>query len=343
MGEVNARILYWGAAGSGKLSNLKTIHAKLRADHRGEIEAHPTRIDPSVSYHALPIELGDVGGLRTRLRIETAPSTEEHAPTRRQLLDQVDGVVFVVDTQLEQLDANLASWAELREMLADYGRELADLPMVVQYNKRDLSDPFALEELHRKLELSGVAAFEAVATEGTGVLQTLTTISKRVVRTLRDRGPAHAAEALVTDPLEDSGPRADPVPTEGLAEELLEPESVGSELVLEDPAEGFAAEVAPEAEDVLDLEAIEATTTLAESTFEESFQAATTEATADALGGDLAEPAAEAPEGRFEIAQVGTARADGSRAVAVPIVLRDERGEERSLVLTVRLDPLEDA
>ncbi|MBW2243745.1 MAG: hypothetical protein JRH01_17310 [Deltaproteobacteria bacterium] len=332
MTEVNARILYWGAPGAGKLANLKMIHSKLRPDHRGEIENHPTRIDPSVSYHALPIELGNVGGLRTRIRIETTPSSPEHEPTRRQLLDRVDGVVFVVDTHRDQIDATLASWAELREMLAEYGREVSDVPLVVQYNKRDLSDPFALEELHRKLELTGVAAFEAVATEGTGILQTLTTISKRVVRTLRERGPERPTEAEsadVAEPLADSEPQLDPLPTEGLDAELL----------------------APDDENEADLEAIEATTTLAESAFEETFREATSDATAEAFDMDFAtsldtpdESSSEtAPDGSFEIVQVGTARADGPRGVAVPLVLRDERGEERSLVLSVRLDPMEEA
>ncbi|MCP5067612.1 MAG: hypothetical protein GY946_13695 [bacterium] len=335
MTEVNARILYWGTPGSGKLSNLKTIHGKLRPDHRGEIEAHPTRIDPSVSYHSLPIELGDIGGLRTRIRIEAPPSSPEHAPTRRQLLDRIDGLVFVVDTQREQLDANLASWAELREMLTEYGREISDVPLVVQYNKRDLSDPFALEELHRKLELSDVAAFEAVATEGTGVLQTLTTISKRVVRTLRERGAESEPETESetespdrVDPLADSGPQLDPQPTEGLDSELL----------------------APDGEDELDLAASLATTTLAESAFEESFRETTSAATAEALGADQDDSSGAPDEsaatigspGNFEITQVGTARTDGPHSVAIPIVLRDELGEERSLLLSVRLGPMEE-
>lgn len=350
MTEVNARILYWGTPGAGKLSNLKMIHSKLRPDHRGEIESHPTRIDPSVSYHSLPIELGDVGGLRTRIRIETTPSSPEHAPTRRQLLDRVDGVVFVVDTQRDQIDATLASWAELREILAAYGREVSDVPLVIQYNKRDLSDPFALEELHRKLELSGVAAFEAVATEGTGILQTLTTISKRVVRTLRERGPQLPAEnqdSDVADPLADSDPLGDSDP-------LAESDPLGESDPQLDPlpTEGLDADLlGPDDEEEIDLEAIEATTTLAESAFEESFREATSDATADVFNMDLAtslgavEDSASEPAsvGSFEIVQVGTARADGPRAVAVPLVLRDERGEERSLVLNVRLDPMEEA
>ena len=185
--NVNARIVYWGAAGSGKTANLRMIHAKLRSDHRGELREVPTRIDPSVCYEMLPIELGEIAGVRTRIQIIAVPGGPEHGPTRKQLLDKVDAVVFVVDAQRDRIDANVACFEELRRALAAYGRALESVPIVIQYNKRDLADPFALEELHRKLDIRGAGAFEAVATEGTGVLQTLTTISKRVIRARREQ------------------------------------------------------------------------------------------------------------------------------------------------------------
>lgn len=317
--EVNARILYWGIEGAGKETNLKVIHGKLRPDHRGEVEAHPSRIDPSTAYHELPIELGNLGGVHTRLRLIAPPPGPEQAPTRRQLLDRVDGIVFVADTRRDKLDENLASLNELRELLGEYGRNLDEVPLVFQYNKRDLSDPFALEELHRKLDLRGAAAFEAVATEGTGVLEALTTISKRVVRHLREQGPLESEPAELEAVAEESAPLVDPLPTEGLAPELLAPES---------------ADVDPGSE-------IEEMAALTEAAFEDSFRDATEtlEVSGDsplpALGGTA--------RGTLEIAQVGSARAVGARAVAVPLVLRDETGTERSLTLTVSLDALDGA
>jgi mutual gliding-motility protein MglA len=192
--NVNARIVYWGAPGSGKTANLRMIHAKLRSDHRGELREVPTRLDPSVSYEMMPIELGEIAGVRTRIQIIAVPGGPEQGPTRKQLLDRVDAVVFVVDAQRDRIDANVACFEELRRTLAAYGRALESVPMVIQYNKRDLADPFALEELHRKLDIRGAGAFEAVATEGTGVLQTLTTVSKRVIRARREQ-TAEAATA----------------------------------------------------------------------------------------------------------------------------------------------------
>ena len=269
------------------------------------------------------------------------------------MLDQVDGVVFVLDTQRERLDANLASLAELRTLLGEYGRELSDVPMVVQYNKRDLSDEFALEELHRKLDdLTSLAAFEAVATQGTGVLQSLTTISKLVVRHLREN-PAvaelaapSADEALdllggnapssdeALDLLGGDEPSADEAldllgGDESSADEALD--LLGGDESFTDPVptEGLSPELLLPDEDSDVME----TAALTEAAFEESFQAVTDPAST--LGVSV-----EAP-GRLEIVQVGTARQIGATSVAVPLVLRDENGAERSLQLSVSLDALD--
>ena len=107
--------------------------------------------------------------------------------TRKQILDEVNGIVFVVDSQPERLEENVACLDELRGLLADYGRTLDDVPFVVQYNKRDLADDYFMEDLHRKLAPGDAPVFETVATEMTGVLQTLSTISKRVIRSLREQ------------------------------------------------------------------------------------------------------------------------------------------------------------
>jgi hypothetical protein len=153
-----------------------------------------------VCYDRLPIELGEIAGMRTRLQIVAVPGAPEHAPTRKQLLDRVDGIVFVLDARRERIDENVAAFEELRSALAAYGRRLEEVPLVVQYNKQDLSDPYVLEELHRKLDVRGAAVFEAVATQAQGVLQALTTISKRVVRALRDAPPpASEPPARVVD------------------------------------------------------------------------------------------------------------------------------------------------
>ena len=185
--EINARIVYWGISGAGITSNLAMIHSKLKESNRGALQKVPTRIDPTIEYEVLPIELGNVGGAKARMHVIGVPGTAAQAPTRKQLLDRIDGIVFVADSRQECLAANVASLAELVEFLADYGHSPTDLPFVIQYNKCDLVDPFIIERLHREIRVHGAAVYEASATQGTGVLKTLTTISKQVIRQLGRR------------------------------------------------------------------------------------------------------------------------------------------------------------
>jgi signal recognition particle receptor subunit beta len=300
----------------------------------------PTRLDPTITYDALPIELGQIGGARTRIQILTVPGAPEHEPTRKQLLDQVDGVVFVVDTQRDRIDENIASLEELRGALASYGRTLEETPLVVQYNKRDLSDPYALEELHRKLSMQNVAAFEAVATTGTGVLQTLTTISKRVIRHLRKRSAAEPETAAAPEsaPVEP----AKPVPPPGTSQIL--------ETVIEPPADPIADH--PQGEQGVDQTAaldpalvydeahpdgpaIEAAASEAQAVFESSFQQATADMDAPTrLDLEVDAPAASAA---LRIESVGEATQTGSNAVRIPIRLRDEAGRSLAISLTVEI------
>jgi signal recognition particle receptor subunit beta len=340
--EVKARIVFWGIEGSGKSTNLQVIHSKLRPDNRGELRKLPTRLDPTVSYETLPIELGQVGGVRTRIQIIALPGAPEHAPTRKQLLDRVDGIVFVVDTQPDRTQENLSSLEELREALSSYGYALEDVPLVVQYNKRDKSDPFALEELHRKLSMRSVAAFEAVATSGTGVLQTLTTISKRVIRHLRERDPGErnleaGEEATPSEP----EPQQPEVSPPAGASQILET-VVSTPALPEAPLdEGIDQTAAIDPATLYDPDdpdgaAIDATTAAAEALFEPSFRQVTLEM--ESSGGSGQEPNAPAPLGRIHLESVGEAIQTGSRTLKIPVVLRDDAGRSLALSLSVELE-----
>jgi hypothetical protein len=364
---VNARIVYWGADGAGKRTNLRVIHAKLRPDHRGELRAVPTRLDPTVTYTTLPIELGEVSGVRTRIQIVAVPGEREHAPTRKQLLDRTDGVVLVLDARREKLGENLASFEELKSALAAYGRRVDEIPLVVQYNKRDAADPFGLEDLHRKLALRGVAAFEAVAKDGTGVLQTLTTISKRVIRSLRERAqdpaPAPAARPAAARPAPPeagaatqarfaapSPAPARPAPPPGTTQvldraafeaTLAKPKAppLGTTQLLErvvspeDSQPGVAAAPATFADTVAE----------AESLFEGGFEAAKRAgAPKSARPGAAKAPAAIAveaddAEGALAVEPAGPAvpTPDGLR---IPLRVRDASGRQRKLTLSLRFE-----
>jgi signal recognition particle receptor subunit beta len=333
-GEVNARIVYWGVSGAGKLTNLQVIHAKLRPDHRGELREMPTRLDPTVGYAMLPIELGEVSGVRTRIQVLTVPSGAEQAPTRKQLLDGADGIVFVVDTRPERIEENLASFEELRAALDAYGRPLDRVPLVIQYNKRDCSDPFVLDELHRKLGMRGVAAFEAVASEGTAVLQTLTTISKRVIRHRRE---VSAQEAPMAPELEVPAPEPGPAPTplESSAPEL-DMEALGLETPLaeaEPALEPELIEALPQSDDEL--------AAVFDPAFPESAQNAAEEAEAEeSAESDEAAPAAS--PALFAMKGLGMPALADAQTVTVPVRLRDPDGRERHLTLRLRIEAVED-
>jgi signal recognition particle receptor subunit beta len=320
---VDARILYWGYDGSGKTANLHSIHRKLRADHRGEIQSEATVIDPAVEFETLAIELGEVGGLKTRIQVIAVPGGADQAPTRKQLLDQVDGIVMVIDSRRERIEENASSLVELRAMLLDYGRNLEDVPLVLQYNKRDLSDPYALEELHRKLDVNGAAVFEAVATEDSGVLQTLSTISKHVVRSLRGQQFSARAkeESESADNLKELPVEAEPNQTAEIdpTAELTPAARMEDAILSEDehPEANILDDLAASAQAALD-------------TPWDEFEADS-------------EPAGTAQlDSEFSIASVGEATRSGERSVRIPLVVTDKAGRTSSLVLTVRLDPLID-
>jgi len=307
MTEVNARILLWGIEGAGKSTTLQTIHAKLRPDLRGDLKTEPTRLDPTQHFQSLPITLGEIGGVRTQIEIVSVPGAPDQTMTRKQLLDEVDGIVIVLDASPERIDSNYAAIDELRASLAAYGRRLDAFPIVLQYNKRDVADPFAIEELHRRIGLDQAAVFETIATTGHGILATLTTMSKHVVRARR------------SDDSETQS-RLDVSATAETAAEV-EDEAGSSHEVLE------AAILAEADDETLDtLPELDATT---QPDWEAT--AAQMAKPQDGLGADL------------RVVSIGQATLDADGGVKLPLVLGDHEGITRSVVLSLRLDALLDS
>lgn len=329
--EVNARIVYWGIEGAGKRTSLQQVAAKLRPDHRGELTETPTRFDPSVGYTVLPIELGDIAGTRTRIELVAVPGGAEQGPTRKQLLDAVDGIVLVIDAQDDRIEENAAIVDELRKSLHDYARRLEDLPLVVQYNKRDLCDAYVIDELHRRMNLGGATVFETVATESTGVLQSLSTISKKVIRALREEsiGPHQAMSPLTSEAPPAAPPEPPPTPP-SLAAETVEFAALEDEPELS-PTAQLEEAILAEAE-ALDAGA-DAGSDAARALLDQPWHEQ----------GDALEPPLGARiTGDLSIVSVGQATRADERSVRVPIVLGDAEGETSTVVLTLRIDPLVD-
>lgn len=178
------KIVYWGPGRSGKTTNLKWLHGRLRPELRGQFIDLDTPGERTIYFDLLPLNLTPAGAPPVQLRLYTVPGQPRFRLTRKLVLEEVDGIVFVWDARARRLTANLASLIELRETLAEMGISWTDVPRVVQYNKLDLPDRIPPEQLDHVLERMGERGprFQSVATKGTGVLETLAAITSATVR-----------------------------------------------------------------------------------------------------------------------------------------------------------------
>jgi signal recognition particle receptor subunit beta len=186
--QMAAKIVYYGPGLCGKTSNLSYIYAKTAPGSRGEMVSLETESDRTLFFDLLPIEVGTIGGFKTRLQLYTVPGQVFYNTTRKLVLKGVDGLVFVADSQRPMRDANLESFESLKQNVKELGLELTDLPIVLQYNKRDLSNVLSIEELNSDLNGDGsFPFFEASAVNGEGVITTLKEITKLTLKKLRAR------------------------------------------------------------------------------------------------------------------------------------------------------------
>ena len=312
--KVDARVVYWGGSGAGKTTNLRAIQTRLGSTQRDAIEAVPTRLDPSVCYHRLAIELG--GKARARLELVAVPGAPQHAVTRKQLLDCVGGIVFVADASADRSVANLASLEELRASLAAYGRRLETIPTVVQYNKTDLATPASLDDLRDRLNVPGAATMDAIAEQQSGVMETLTEIAKAVARNLRS--PTPYAPTPPSPPL--SPPPVTPRPA-------AEPIASESPPVAPDPEPDSLVRAALAVARGRDDPASDQVTTRARNLLEPDWGAVA---------------AAAATAGEWSIAELGEAELTGPRALSLPLTIADGEGAQLRLQLRISLESAED-
>jgi len=186
-GEVNAKIVYYGPGLSGKTTNLEFIHDRTPEGSRGKMVSMKTQTDRTLFFDFLPLELGEINGYRTRFLLYTVPGQVYYNATRKLVLKGVDAVVFVADSSRGKLDENLESLRNLEQNLNEHGMSLDEIPWVVQYNKRDIGDAMAVADLDARLNPLRVPAYEAVATQGTGVYETFHGIATLVYRVLKER------------------------------------------------------------------------------------------------------------------------------------------------------------
>ena len=183
--EINCKLVYYGPVLCGKTANLQYIYNKTNPGARGKMISLATETERTLFFDFLPLALGEIRGFKTRFHLYTVPGQVFYDASRKLILKGVDGVVFVGDSQMERMEANIESLDNLRTNLAEQGYDLDKLPYVVQYNKRDLPNAISVPELEEALNPTKVPSFEAVVPKGVGVFDTLKAIAKLVLTELK--------------------------------------------------------------------------------------------------------------------------------------------------------------
>ncbi len=254
--EVSCKIVYYGPGLSGKTTNLIYIHSKVPGTTRGDLISLATDADRTLYFDFLPINIGSINGFTTRFQLYTVPGQVFYNATRKLVLRGVDGLIFVADSQRDKADENVESLNNLLENLEDYGYDLNKIPMVLQYNKRDLPDTMSIEELDKLLNSNNWPVFESVAHKGTGVFDTLKLIIKMILEKARksdtakkieeskadDTAPqAQAGSEAISKPVE---PQTDKIPVR--QEPEPSPEKPAAESAPQSPEPSSAPEPKPE-------------------------------------------------------------------------------------------------
>lgn len=183
--EINCKIVFYGPGLCGKTTNLQHVYGKTNPDAKGKMISLATETERTLFFDFLPLSLGEIRGFKTRFHLYTVPGQVFYDASRKLILKGVDGVVFVADSQVERMEANIESLDNLRVNLKEQGFDLDKVPFVIQYNKRDLPNAAPVDELRKLLNPNGVPDFEACATTGEGVFETLKAISKLVLIELK--------------------------------------------------------------------------------------------------------------------------------------------------------------
>ena len=213
--QMAAKIVYYGPGLCGKTTNLHHIYGRTAPDSRGEMVSLETETDRTLFFDLLPLDVGIISGFKTRVQLYTVPGQVFYNTTRKLVLKGVDGIVFVADSQRAMREANVESLANLRANLAEIGLNLDEVPLVLQYNKRDLANLLSVEELESDLNRDGAhESYEASAILGQGVFETLKAISRNTLRSLKKRmvgddRPASKAASPSPPPPPQTPPRAE--------------------------------------------------------------------------------------------------------------------------------------
>jgi signal recognition particle receptor subunit beta len=183
--EINCKIVYYGPGLCGKTTNLNFVYKRMRPESKGKMISLATETDRTLFFDFLPLALGEIKGFKIRFHLYTVPGQIFYNASRKLILTGVDGIVFVADSQVERMDANMESFDNMKVNLQEHGYNFDKIPYVIQYNKRDIPNCVPVAELKKILNVDGVPDFEACAIEGSGVFETLKGVVKLVLVELK--------------------------------------------------------------------------------------------------------------------------------------------------------------
>lgn len=239
--QMSVKVVYYGPGLCGKTTNLQWIYDHTASGKRGEMLALATETDRTLFFDLLPLEVGTVGKFKTRIQLYTVPGQVFYNSTRKLVLKGVDGVVFVADSQVTMREANVESLDNLAANLAEMELTLEDVPLVLQYNKRDLPEVLSIEELDQSLNRHGWPSIESSAIRGEGVFETLRLISKVTIQSLRQRlstteAPKRQTGAMAAVTQSGARPATAPAPPRPRMTHLVAEVRMGDRIVVGRPS-----------------------------------------------------------------------------------------------------------
>ncbi len=183
--EIHCKVVYYGPSLGGKTTNIQWVYQKTAEDQKSKLVALNTDIERTLFFDFLPLNVGDIRGFKTRFHLYTVPGQVVYDASRKLILKGLDGVIFVADSQVERMDENLESLRNLQINLEQQGYDIREIPLIMQYNKRDLPNVASLAELRSALNPYNAPEIEGCASEGRGVFESLKTVSKSIINVLK--------------------------------------------------------------------------------------------------------------------------------------------------------------
>jgi signal recognition particle receptor subunit beta len=183
--EIHCKIVYYGPSLGGKTTNIQWVYNNTALDQKNKLVSLDTNPERTIFFDFLPMNVGEIRGYNTRFHLYSVPGQVVYDASRKLILKGLDGIIFVADSQRERMEENLEALKNLEHNLSAQGMDIRDIPLVLQYNKRDLPTAMTIEELRAQLNHFNAPEFEATAQDGRGVMESLKSISKTIVHVLK--------------------------------------------------------------------------------------------------------------------------------------------------------------